>query len=459
MIPIPVCETPEDRLSVGEASGKLRNETSVTSASLSSRIQEVLEYYALNHQFMGSVLVACGDSILFCEGVGWANWEWKIPNISSSKYRIACLSMQLTAACILLLEEQGRIELNAPVGRYIEDAPSQWEKITVFHLLTHTSGLACYTKLSSYPAVKTRPASPRQLIDLFRDEELVFLPGAAKSESISNYVLLGHILEILTGKHYADWVRRNIFTPLGMNDSDYDSNSAIIPNRSSGYVMGAKRPVNASYIHMSVPFAAGGFISTAPDLFLWLRGLFGGRILRPESLRKMLTPYLNDFAFGWAVKNTENLISVEHGGNIDGFSTFLTYLPDREISVIVLSNFKGAPVGDIALKLKELALGRAVTLPSERRTIEAPPELLGIYAGSYETGGESPQILEITLKGNRLLLQTNVGAKYPMLMESKDKFFLANPEMQCEFVRNEDGSITQLLLWRHGTCTSAQRLK
>jgi CubicO group peptidase (beta-lactamase class C family) len=215
---------------------------------------------------MRSVLVARGGDILINKGYGFANLEWNIANSPQAKFRLGSVTKQFTAAGILLLEERGKLKIDDPIKKYVTDAPAAWDKITIFHLLTHTSGIPNFTSFPDYASLEASPTTAEKLVSRFRDKPLDFQPGEQWSYSNSGYVLLGYLIEKISGQDYATFVQQNIFTPLDMKDSGYDSNSAIIPRRASGYATGHDGLVNAGFVHMSVPFAAGGLYSTTEDL-------------------------------------------------------------------------------------------------------------------------------------------------------------------------------------------------
>ena len=232
-------------------------------------MDQIVTSYVTSGKFMGSVLVARGDQILLNKGYGSANLEWNIPNDPSTKFRLGSLTKQFTAASILLLEERGKLSVSDPVKKYLPDAPAAWDKITLYNLLTHTSGIPSFTGFPDYAESEPFATTPANLVARFRDKPLEFEPGTKWNYSNSGYALLGYLIEKVSGESYADFVQKNIFTPLGMKDSGYDSASAIIPHRASGYVAGPQGRENAGFIHMSVPFAAGALYSTTEDLLKW----------------------------------------------------------------------------------------------------------------------------------------------------------------------------------------------
>ena len=232
--------------------------------------------------------------------------------------------------------------------------------ITIFHLLTHTSGIPNFTSLPDYKSLKLEDTPVAKTIAAVRDKPLDFVPGEKMSYSNSGYLVLGHVIERVTGASYEKFVTDNIFTPLGMKDSGYDSNTAIISRRAAGYMPSAKGPVNAGYVHMSIPHAAGALYSTTEDLLRWEQGLFGGTLISAASLAKMTTPFKSDYALGVVVQTASGRRVIQHGGGIDGFNTFLAYYPDTKVTVAVLGNLNGQAPTQIATKLAELAHGGVV---------------------------------------------------------------------------------------------------
>jgi len=246
------------------------------------------------------------------------------------------------------------LKVEDPVKKHLPDAPAAWDKVTIFHLLTHTSGIPSFTGFPDYRATEAMPTTPEKLVARFRDKPLEFAPGEKWNYSNSGYVLLGYLIEKITGNSYAKFVQENIFDPLGMKDSGYDSNSAVIAHRAAGYTPGAGGIRNTGYIDMTIPHAAGALYSTTEDLLRWERGLFGGKVLSAESLRKMTAPFKNDYAFGLGVKDVKGHKMISHGGGIEGFNTYLAYYPNDKVTIVVLANLNGNAPEQIAGKLAEV---------------------------------------------------------------------------------------------------------
>jgi CubicO group peptidase (beta-lactamase class C family) len=399
-------------------------------------------------QFMGTVLVAQDGKVLLDKGYGFANLEWEIPNTPTTKFRLGSLTKQFTAASILLLEERGKLKIEDPVKKYMPDAPAAWDKITIFHVLTHTSGIPSFTSFPDYQSTEAIPTTPEKLVARFRDKPLEFEPGTKWNYSNSGYVLLGYLLEKISGQKYSEFVQQNIFTPLGMKDSGYDSNSAVIAHRAAGYSRSPNGAVNAGYIDMTIPFSAGALYSTTEDLLRWEQGLFGGKVLTATSLGKMTTPYKQDYAFGLAVSTNNGHKMIAHDGGIEGFNTSLAYYPDDKLVVAVLANLNGPVAGQIAGNLAKVAHGEKVELPSERKEITVSPEILKQYVGTYELAPTFS--IAITLENGQLMTQATNQQKLPLFAESETMFFLKVVDAQVEFVKNEKGEVTHMVLHQSG---------
>jgi CubicO group peptidase (beta-lactamase class C family) len=420
------------------------------------RMEQIIQSYVADHKFMGSVLVARDGKTLLDKGYGFANIEWQVPNAPTTKFRLGSITKQFTAASILLLEERGKLKTDDPVKKYMPDAPAAWDKVTIFHLLTHTSGIPSFTSFPDLPTRQLQAMTPQQLVDWFRDKPLEFEPGTKWNYSNSGYVLLGYLIEKISGQSYAEFVQQNIFTPLGMKDSGYDSNSAIIERRAAGYSPGKNGPENAGFVNMTVPLSAGALYSTTEDLLRWEQGLFGGKLLSLASLAKMTTPFKNDYAFGLGVSSANGHKIIAHNGGIQGFNTSLAYYPGDKLVVAVLGNLNGGAPDQIASSLGKVALGEQVVLPAERKEITLPPSSLEKYVGSYELAFPGQTVpLVVTLEEGKLLAKLGQQPKFPIFAESETLFFYKAVDAQLEFTKNDKGEITGLVLHQNGHDTKA----
>ncbi len=396
-----------------------------------ARMDALATLFVQDGAYMGAVLVAKDDRVLLNKAYGFANLEWKIANTPSTKFRLGSVTKQFTAAAILMLEERGKLKIADRARTYLPDLPASWDAITIAQLLSHTGGVPNYTNDGAFMKVRALPATPQALVDVVKDKKLDFAPGEGWNYSNTGYVVLGMLIETISGESYEKFLADNIFAPLGMTDTGYDSHLTVLPQRAAGYAPG---PQNADYIDMTVPYAAGALYSTTGDLLRWQRGLFGGKVLKPATLARMTTAVRDDYALGVNARMVAGHRVISHGGGIDGFNTQLAHYPDDGLTVIVLGNLNGPGTDTLAAKLAAIALdNKTVTIPSDRRTVTVPRATLARYAGLYRVSATTTA--EVTVQDGRLVLQMRgQPIKAPLHAASQSRFFPALPDGDVEFV-------------------------
>ncbi|MEZ4857674.1 MAG: serine hydrolase domain-containing protein [Flavobacteriaceae bacterium] len=326
-----------------------------TPPTLSAQIDSLMKTYAAYGRFNGSVLVSLHGKVVYKKGFGYANNETHIPNKSDTKFRIASITKQFTAMAIMQLVHEKKLSLTTPITTYLTDYPRKTgDSITIHHLLTHTSGIPNFTSFPNYKSVMRQENTPSSLVTLFANEPLEFSPGTPRFHySNSNYIVLGAIIEKVTGKTYEQVIQEKIFTPLGMTNSGYEHEENKDANTALGYDKQLNQFLPAHYIHMSTPFAAGGLYSTAEDLFLWDQALYTEKLLPKSQLDQMFYPYTPYYGYGWdidkmAIGNTsEEIKYLGHSGGINGFHTLITRFPETKNMVVLLNNTSGAPLLEI----------------------------------------------------------------------------------------------------------------
>lgn len=340
-----------------------------TQTQLVLNIDEFVTALVEQEQFSGSLLVARDGQVLISKGYGLANVELEVPNTPGTKFRLGSMTKQFTALAILQLQQQGKLNVQDPICQYIQGCPQAWQLTTLHHLLTHTSGVPNFTFFSNYAEFKKLPATPLKLIEQFRDVRLEFEPGERWRYSNSGYIVLGYIIEEVSGQSYASFLHDNIFKPLQMSDTGYADSRMIITQRAAGY---SAPGVNADYIDMSVPYAAGGLYSTVEDLFVWDQALYTSKLIPFTLQKEMFTPFEPipvdareklssqaevSYGYGWRIGKQFDRQWVAHGGSIDGFAATFDRYPDDKVAIIVLSNLESAQVGNIALNIAQMIFG------------------------------------------------------------------------------------------------------
>ena len=319
--------------------------------------------------FSGSILIMRDGHTLAERSNGLANVEWHIPNTSTTRFHIASLTKQFTAAGILLLAEQGRLRLEDHISQYIENAPEAWKDVTLLQLLTHTSGIVDMTELPPEKQQLTQGGTPAEIAKRFRNQPLDFPPGTQARYSSSGFILLGMVIEKVAGGPYAAFLKKNIFDPLGMHDTGVDNGIDVVENLASGYRQQTGKLAHADFIDMRIPFAAGDMYSTTQDLARWDEALFGGKILREESLKRMTTPGMGDYGLGLVVKDEHSEPVISHTGSIQGFRADLRYYPGRHMIVVVLSNTESTETLTLSQLLADQARSGTVSLRAPASTL------------------------------------------------------------------------------------------
>jgi CubicO group peptidase (beta-lactamase class C family) len=306
----------------------------------------------------GSILIAREGRIEVAKGYGPANREHDVPCTADTKYRLASMTKSFTAMAIMMLEERGLLSVDDKLAKYLPDYP-QGDKITLHHLLTHTSGVVNYSALPDHYRVWTMPHTIDQVIERFRDEPLRFEPGTEFGYSNSGYVLLTYVIEKVSGKTYAEFLRENIFVPVGMNDTGVDSHTTIIPGRATGHYNFGEGVVQAQYLNTGFTSGAGSLYSTVVDLYKWDRALYSDKLVSKATLNKMFTPGKQDCGYGWFVRTEFDRNLIEHPGGLNGFLTMIKRFVDDDVVVISLFNYVSTFARGVNKALTAMALGES----------------------------------------------------------------------------------------------------
>ncbi|WP_144884885.1 serine hydrolase domain-containing protein [Lacibacter cauensis] len=315
-----------------------------TAQKLSSKIDSLITTVVKDSNGPGAVfLVAKNGQPVYHKAFGKANLELGVPLSTRQVFQIGSMTKQFTAIGILLLEEQGKLSVNDAVSKYVPDYPAG-NRITLHHLLTHTSGIKDFTKMKTLNEIAQKEMTPKMMVDFFKNEPVEFAPGEKFEYNNSSYVLLGYIIELVTGESYEAFIQKSIFQKAGMQQSRYATDRQVILNRADGYQKKESGYVNKTIISYSVPFSSGSLMSTTTDLLKWQNALNQQVLLKKEELQKAFTKYkLNDgteitYGYGWHIKDVNGVPSREHGGSIFGFKSMGVYIPEEDIYVVGLSN-------------------------------------------------------------------------------------------------------------------------
>ena len=412
--------------------------------TLEKKIDAVMTEVYKPGQPGAAIILRKNGQILFRKAYGLADLELNVPMEPDMIFRLGSITKQFTAVSILMLAEQGKLSLQDEITKFLPDYPVQGRKITVEHLLTHTSGIQSMTDMPEWLSMWRKDFTLTELIDLFKDKPMQFEPGEHWAYCNSGYILLGAIIEKVSGQTYEEFVDSHIFKPLGMKHSCYGDTDRIIPRRIPGYQTGKDGFINAPYLSMTQPYAAGALLSSVDDLAVWSEAVFSGKLVKREWLDKAFIPYRlkagesTGYGYGWFIADFDGHRSIEHGGGINGFITYEITIPEDGIFLAILTNsaVEGREPEPRAVKIARLALGLA---EPERKTVSLAGQDLGPLIGIYEDFRKS-QLL-ITRSGDKLMFQRQGGAQVELLASSATEFFFKDNPAHVKFVKDVNGQV------------------
>jgi CubicO group peptidase (beta-lactamase class C family) len=430
-------------------------------AALEQKVDELLEAHAKVNDFHGSILLARNGKPLVAKGYGFANVEWRIPNTPDTRFRIGSITKQFTSMLIMQLREQGKVKVEDSVCVYVTPCPDAWKPVTIHHLLTHTSGIPSYTGIAAWRETNMVPKTVDQMVALFRDLPLQWVPGEKFAYNNSGYYLLGVVIETVTKKKYEAALQEMILDPLGLKGTGYDWPSTILPKRASGYQGRGPAFANAPPLDMQQPYAAGSMYSTVEDLLAWDQALYTEKLLPDAAKQLMWTPFKDGYAYGWGIRDaspaTFGYKQIAHSGGINGFSSMIIRLPEINVTAIVLGNNAAAPAAPIARDLLALYFGQPYDVPAPKAIIPLDPKDFDQYVGAYQFGPNF--VMKVSREGNRFITQATGQQPIEIFPMSETKFFPKEIEAELTFVKSADGTVTSLILTQSGRSQTAKKIQ
>ncbi|HVN78108.1 MAG TPA: serine hydrolase [Terriglobia bacterium] len=418
-----------------------------------------------------AVLVAKQGKVLFEKGYGYSNIGDHVPITPETKFRIGSITKQFTAAAILRLKEEGKLDLNDPLSKYLPDFP-RGPEVTLHHLLTHTSGIHSYTEKPDFMETVTVPVKPEALIDSIKKDPYDFAPGSRWKYNNSGYFLLGYIVEKVSGQSYAEFLKKNFFDPLEMQNTGVHCSTEVLEHEAEGYSYEGGKIKKALNWDMSRAGGAGSLYSTVDDLFRWNEALFHGKVLNPASLKQAFTPVSTTqdrkvgenrdegYGYGWSLSKLRGLQEISHGGGLQGFLSFLLRYPGENFTVVLLANaaapLPGLDPGGLAHEITQFYIGNRMEARQIPKPIQLSPEDLEAYVGRYDYGGA---ILTVNKEGNQLFAQLTGQPRFEIFPKSKTEFYWKVVEAQVTFVKNEQGEVITAIHHQGRNVIEAPKLK
>lgn len=441
---------------------RFKNPHAKESAQIKKNLEEYLNAAAQNRNFQGSVLVEKDGKIVLAKGYGMADYENSIPNTPSTRFAIASMTKQFTSMAIMQLYEKRKLKLDDKISKYFPDFP-RGDEITIHHLLTHTSGITNYTNLPEYWSVDPENVDVNAVINLFKDKPLEFNPGEAWNYSNSGYLLLGVIVEKITGKSLERYLQKNIFSPLKMKNTGviYKNDKKMIDT--VGYIGYLDiEPIDDTLTAKTV-FGAGYLYSTIEDMYIWDRALYTCKLVSKKTMDIIFTPHVDtkligNYGYGWVINGEGTDKEIFHDGALLGFSSIISRYVERNTGIIILSNknHTGSSVFKIKDDINSILLGKEVELPAPKKTITLDSSVIDGLVGNYEA---APGVnFTITQENNRVYAQITGQEKVEIFSQSDTSFFYRVVDAEITFVKDNNGQVVGLVLHQLGVDVPAKKI-
>ncbi len=416
------------------------------------------------------VLVARDGKILFDHGYGAADREKQIPATPETRFRIGSVTKQFTAAAILRLAQDGRLSIDDTLAKYFPGYPGG-DKITLRHLLTHTSGLHDFTQHPDFFARVTKPIAPADLVAWFQDDPPDFPPGEQFSYCNTGYVLLGQIVEKVSGLSRGDYLQKQFFGPLGMHDTGVWHNATPPGHAAKGYSLvrkaSGKQLAPALDWDMSWAGGAGDLYSTAGDLWRWTEALQGGRVLAPGGLRDMETEIsvpnkeTLTLRYGMGLYHSDigGLPVIGHNGGLQGFLSEVMWFPDQKMTVVALTAAMPEPPASAPSVLVPIAarafLGPEMAAHAPKIDPTVNPKTYSDYVGHYDY---KSAIADVTVENGHIFAQLTGQDRFEIFPSGPDAFFFKVVEASMVFQRDKNGVVTSVIHTQNGGSFVAPKL-
>ncbi len=400
-------------------------------------------------KFNGSVLIEYNGAILLAKGYGYRNTEEKLSCDDQTIYQIGSVTKQFTATIILKLAEQKKLSLSDKLSKYFPEFPNA-EKINIENLLSHTSGIFNYTNDADFMMKEVeKPIDRQKLFEMVKNKPLDFEPGTKYNYSNTGYMMLGYIIEKVTGRKYEQAVKQNIFIPLQMTHSGFDYKNLQDANRAVGYnVIVNGKGERAMKVDSTVSFSAGAMYTTVGDLNKWNRSLQTENILTKQSLQNAFTRRLSNYGLGWAIDSIGGKQMISHGGGIHGFLSYNTFIPADKNSVTLFTNVATTDIDKVTRDLIAIVYNKPYELPAEKVEVKIDESILKQYVGTYELAPTFSIVVRVD--NGQLKAQATGQPEFELFAKNEKEFFLKVVDAQVEFVKNDKGEVEKMILHQGG---------
>lgn len=430
-------------------------------ADVATRIDAAIAPYFKPDAPGASVIVVKDGKTIFRKGYGMADVAKGIPMDAGAQHRIGSVTKQFTSTAILMLAEEGKLSVSDDITKYLPDYPTKGKKITIEHLLTHTSGIMSYTSKPSFREGIEQDMAVNAMIDTFKNDPLTFEPGSEYRYNNSGYFLLGAIIEKVSGMPYAQFVERRIFTPLGMLDTAYEGHEKGKAPRAAGHTVRPTGYAPSTRMSVTQPYAAGAIVSTVDDMARWDAAVSSGKLLKRSSWQRAFTPYTlttgvnTSYGYGWHLGTLQGTQRIAHGGGIPGFSAHAMRLPQKKVYAVVLANNDRLPVSTevVAARAAAIAIGKPFPVLAP---IAMATDKLDEVVGTYQVDEKSTRTF--IREGDKLFTQRDDRPKNEVIPYAPDRFYVPNSLVQMMFTRDANGKVDAVTIQQIDTSETNPRV-
>ena len=405
-----------------------------------------------------SILVSKEGKSVYKNAFGLTSLKSMNKTTVNSVFQIGSITKQFTAVAILMLAEQGKLNVTDEIVKYLPIVSENWQGITIHQLLNHTSGIKNESLIGNKEFTSQEHLSPTELINYFKNKPLDFKPGDSFNYSNAGYILLGQIIETVSKQSYAEFIKNSIFKNIGMNSTFYGNSNSLIENKTIGYRYLANKFTSSPYMNLSLAYSAGGILSTTEDLLKWHNALISNDLIKKSSLQLAMRPtVLNNgkrvpYGYGFRFGKLGNSPVIAHTGSTKGYTSIALFLPKEKVYVVALSNCNCKNINDVAKQVAKQFVqvsGKVKSnfdkgIKNERTSIPVSIEKLKKYVGTYQVRPNVNLTIGLDNNNQLFLLSPNQTKRIELYASKENHFFVKVLKVEVTFniKNNETVSLT-----------------
>lgn len=420
--------------------------TNLVAQNYEAKIDSLIQAYVKLNKFNGVALITKNGKKIFENTYGYSNKYKNILHTKDNIFLIGSLTKSFTASIIMKLVDEKKLSLDDTVTKFLPEYKIA-NHVTVKHLLSHTAGIYEIFRNPNYfkQAYDSKKFSTAEKLSFFNTQPLDFVPGSQFSYSNSGYILLGVIIEIITKDSYENALKRYILNPMKMTHTGYDYGQLKNEKQKVvGYSYLSKtRQLESKLWNPDLLFSSGALYSTTADIYKFYKGLTTYQLISKENLSAATSPYIGGYGYGWFIDSIANDKIINHGGNIDGFTSYLLFHPKTDICIILLNNITSSTLETIGNSIYKILTDKPYNLPKPKKEIQLNVDELTKYVGLYKVSED--YMMRVTVEKENLFLQINKEEKMKLSAESTKYFFIKDEDISLEFI-SKDGQIVELKL-------------